>query len=214
MTYNYKRYIKKTKAGEDFQTHKTHILRISLGCSSFLFPANNVSITWQKRGVADLPDNGTVLLARSAVWQSRCSGIGVEGEDGRILGFIQTWPIRVVHACNRATLSPPFNRSIRVKQLCTPGMWVIRLESFRFRTVSQISHRSDDFHASLFRLGFYWGGGERDILSPPLIRMVVECFDPIKKFIEILSDSLLKKEIREFFFFLFFFFSRKYIRSR
>lgn len=50
------------------------------------------------------------------------------------------------------------------------------------------------------------GGG--DILSPPLIRMVVEinvrkCFDPIKKFIEILSDSLLKKEIREFFFFSF-----------
>lgn len=27
MTYNYKRYIKKTKAGEDFQTHETHILR-------------------------------------------------------------------------------------------------------------------------------------------------------------------------------------------
>lgn len=51
------------------------------------------------------------------------------------------------------------------------------------------------------------GGG--DILSPPLIRMVVgeinvrKCFDPIKKFIEILSDSLLKKEIREFFFFSF-----------
>lgn len=82
MTYNYKRYIKKTKAGEDFQTHKTHILRISLGCSSFLFPANNVSITWQKRGVADLPDNGTVLLSRDPQFGNH--GVRVSVSRGRM----------------------------------------------------------------------------------------------------------------------------------
>lgn len=44
---------------------------------------------------------------------SECKpGIGVAkgGRGGGLLAFTQTWPIRVVHACNRATLSPPFNR--------------------------------------------------------------------------------------------------------